>query len=62
MQKQVDYQPRMHALYKGVRGHAPTEKVLKMGPSETPYPAFTGSNVINSYVYFVELFSESRKS
>ena len=29
----------MHELYKGVRGHAPYEKCLKIGPSETPYPA-----------------------
>ena len=38
-------------------------KILKIGISETPwYPAFPGSNAINSYVYFVELFSESRYS
>ena len=46
----------------GVGVDAPPEKFLKIGPSETPYPAFTGSNAINSYVYFVELFSESRYS
>ena len=38
------------------------EKFLKIGLSETPYPAFPGSNAINSYVHFVELFSESRYS
>ena len=32
----------MHELYKGVKGHAPYEKCLKIGPSETPYPAFAG--------------------
>ena len=52
----------MHELYSGVWGHAPPEKVLKIGPSETPYPALTWSNTINSYVYFAELFSESRYS
>ena len=35
---------------------------LKIGLSETPYSAFPGSNAINSYVYLVELFSESRYS
>ena len=34
------------------------KKKLKIGLSETPYPAFTGSDTINSYVYFVELSSE----
>ena len=45
----------MQELYGGVRGHAPPEKKLKIGLSETTYPAFPGSNAINSYVYFVEL-------
>ena len=47
----------MHELYRGVRGHADAqpEKKLKIGLSETTYPAFPGSNAINSYVYFVEL-------
>ena len=40
----------------------PRKKILTKGLSETPYPAFPGSNPINSYVYFVELFSESRYS
>ena len=44
------------------RGMLPGKKNLKIGRSETPYPAFPGSNAINSYVYFVELFSESRYS
>ena len=48
-------QPRMHELYRGLRGHAPLEKKLKTGLSETTYPAFPGSGAINSYVYFVEL-------
>ena len=52
----------MRALYRGGRGDAPPETFLEIGPSETPYPAFTGSNAISSYVYFVELFSESRYS
>ena len=49
-------QPRIHELYRGVRGHAPLEKRnLKIGLSEMTYPAFPGSNAINLYVYFVEL-------
>ena len=52
LEKQADCQPRMHELYRG----------LKIGLSETPYAAFPGSDAINSYVYFVELFSESRYS
>ena len=48
-------QPRMHKLYRGVRGHAPPKKKIKIGLSETTYPAFPRSNAINSYVYFVEL-------
>ena len=51
----------MHELCRG-KGVCSPEKVLKIGLSETPYPAFPGSNAINSYVYFVELFSESRYS
>ena len=35
----------------------PGKFFLKIGLSETPYPAFSGSNTINSYVYFVELLS-----
>ena len=62
LEKQLNYQPRLLELYRGVRGHAPREKVWKIGLSETPYPAFPGSNTTNSYVYFVELFSESRYS
>ena len=62
LEKQADYQPRLHELYRGVRGHAPREKVWKIGLSETPYPVFPGSNATNLYVYFVELFSESRYS
>ena len=45
----------MQELYGGVRGHAPPEKKLKIGLSETTYPAFPGSNAINSYVCFVQL-------
>ena len=30
---------------------------LNIGLSETPYPALSGSNTINSYVYSVELLS-----
>ena len=59
LEKQLDYQPRLLELYRGVRGHAPREKVWKIGLSETPYPAFHGSNATNLYVYFVELFSQS---
>ena len=47
---------------RGVRRHAPPGKILKIVLSETPYPAFPGSNAINSYVHFFELFSESRYS
>ena len=32
-------------------------KWSKIGLSETVYPAFSGSNTINSCVYFVELLS-----
>ena len=52
----------MLELYEGVRAHGRPEKFLKIGLSETPYPAFPGSDAINSYVHFVELFSESRYS
>ena len=38
------------------------EKVWKIGLSETPHPAFPGSNTTKLYVHFVELFSESRYS
>ena len=53
--------PRLHKLYRG-SGHAPLDKKkLKIGFSETTYPAFSGSNAINrstqgmnySYVFFV---------
>ena len=37
---------------RGVRRHAPLEKIVKIVLSETPYPAFPGSNAINSYVHF----------
>ena len=46
----------------GVRENVPPGNFLKIGLSEMPYPAFLGSNVINSYVYLAELFSESRYS
>ena len=62
LEKQADYQPRLQELLRGVRGHAPREKSWKIGLSETPYPAFPGSNANNLYVYFVELFSKSRYS
>ena len=54
----------MLELYKGGGGPGACSKenFLKIGLSETPYPAFPGSNAINSYVHFVELFSESRCS
>ena len=47
----------MHELYRGVRGHTPPEKKNENGLSETTYPVFPGSNLINlyMYVYFVEL-------
>ena len=51
----------MHELCRG-KGVCSPEKFFKIGLSETPYPAFPGSNAINSYVYFVEIFSESRYS
>ena len=62
LEKRADCQPHTHELYRGIPGHVPPETFLKIGLSETPYPAFPGSNAINSYVYFVELFSESRYS
>ena len=62
LEKRADCQPQMHELYRGSRGMFPRKKFLKIGLSETPYPAFPGSNAINSYVYFVELFSESHYS
>ena len=40
-------------LHRGVRGHAPNGKNFEI---------FPGSNATNLYVYFVELFSESRYS
>ena len=60
LEKQADCQPRMDELYRGVRGHAPPEKKLKIELLETPYPIFPGSNAITSYVHFVALFLESR--
>ena len=62
LEKRADCQPQMHELYRGSRGMFPRKKILKIGLSETPYSAVPGSNAINSYVYFVELFSESRYS
>ena len=59
LEKQADYQPRLQELLRGVRGHAPREKSWKIGLSETPYPAFPGSNANNLYVYVVQLFSKS---
>ena len=47
-------QPQMYELYSGVRRHAPPEKKMKTGLSETTYPAFPEPNAINSYVYCVE--------
>ena len=47
-------------VIQGGPGACSLQKCLKIGPSETPYPAFAGSRTINSFVYFVELFSESR--
>ena len=35
--------------------NVPPRKFLKIGISETPYPAFHGSNATNLYVYFVKL-------
>ena len=53
LEKQADYQPRMHELYGGVQGHAPPEKKkqFKFWLAETPYPAIPGSNAINSYLF-----------
>ena len=62
LEKRADCQPQMHELYRGSRGMFRREKFLKIGLSETPYSAVPGSNAINSYVNFVELFSESRYS
>ena len=39
----------------GFGGMLPRKTNLKIGLSEKTYPAFPGSNAINSYVYFVEL-------
>ena len=55
LEKQVYCQPQMYELYRRVWGRAPPKKKIKIGLSETTYPAFPGSNAINSYVYFVEL-------
>ena len=55
--------PECSNYIRGVRGcMLPRKNFSKLGPSETPYPAFPGSNAINSYVHFVKLFSESRYS
>ena len=62
LEKQAYCKPRMHELYRGVRKNVPPGNFFKIGLSETPYPAFLESNAINSYVYLVELFSESRYS
>ena len=40
-------------LYREVRGHAPSGKFSKIDLSETPYPAFLGSNATNLYVYLL---------
>ena len=48
--------------YIGGPGTCPPGKFWKIGLSETPYPAFPGSNTTNLYVYFVKLFSESHYS
>jgi len=47
LEKQADYQPRLHELYRGVQERAPREKVWKIGLSEMPHPAFPGSNATN---------------
>ena len=62
LETRADCQTWMHELCRGSGGMFPRKKVLKIGLSETPYPSFPGLNAINSYVYFVELFSESRYS
>ena len=58
LEKQADYQPRLQELLRGVRGHAPREKSWKIELSETPYPAYPGSNATNLYVYLLN-FSQS---
>ena len=44
---------RMH------EGHTPLGKNLEIELSETPYPAFPGSNAINSYKSILSRFSQS---
>ena len=44
---------RMH------EGHTPLGKNLEIELSETPYPAFPGSNAINSYTCILSRFSQS---
>ena len=43
-------QPQMYELFKAVRGHVSPDKKnkMKIGLSETTYPAFPGSKAINS--------------
>ena len=57
LQKQVYCQPECTNYILGFGGMRMLnrKKKLKIGLSETTYPAFPGSNAINSYVYFVEL-------
>ena len=57
LEKQADYQSRLQELLRGLRGHAPREKSWKIGLSETPYPAFPGSNANNTCTLFS--FSQS---
>ena len=59
---QTWYQPRMQELYRGFGGMFPRKKIFENWTLGNAIPAFPGSNAINSYVYFVELFSESRYS
>ena len=56
LEKQADYQPRL--IYIGGSGGMLPKKVGRIWLSETPYPAFPGSNATD-LVYFV---SESRYS
>ena len=58
LEKQADYQPRLQELLRGVRGHAPREKSWKIGLSETPYPAFPGSNA-STFTWILLSFSQS---
>ena len=53
LEKKAGCHPRINELHRGVRGNAPNGKNFEI---------FPGSNATNLYVYFVELFSESRYS